>query len=72
MATAGRDPMASPEEYLDAVEARPEGFATASEVAAAIGVERQTAHKHLQRLVDNGRLEKKKIGSSAVVWWVED
>ena len=44
-------------------------FVTASDIAGRIGVARQTAHKHLQRLHENGELEKRKIGGSAVIWW---
>jgi response regulator of citrate/malate metabolism len=47
-------------------------FVTASEVADAIGVARQTAHRNLQRLHENGRLAKRKIGGSAVIWWFRD
>lgn len=69
MATRGPKPMATEEEYLVAVRARPEGFATASEVANTLGVARQTAHDNLQGLVDKGDLEKKKVGAHAVIWF---
>jgi Mn-dependent DtxR family transcriptional regulator len=61
--------MATAEEYIEAIESGDDPFSTASEVAERIGVTRQTAYKHLQRLYDQGRIRKKKIGSSAVIWW---
>jgi len=47
-------------------------FVTASDIAEELGVARQTAHKHLQRMVDDGDLRKHKVGSSAVIWWLPD
>lgn len=71
MASPGPEPMATDEEYLEAVRARPEPFATASDVAERVGCTRQNAHKHLDRLAGDGRIKKKKIGANAVVWWVD-
>jgi len=42
---------------------------TASEVADELGVVRRTAHAKLQTLADEGQLEKKTVGSRAVVWY---
>lgn len=72
MAARGQDPMATADEYLEAIRSTPDPFATASEVAEQIGVARQTAHKHLQRLAESEQIKRKKIGSSAVIWWIED
>jgi predicted ArsR family transcriptional regulator len=44
-------------------------FVTASDMADELGVARQTAHKHLQRMHERDGLRKRKIGGSAVIWW---
>lgn len=64
--------MASDEEIIRYVEQHQEPFVTASEVADKAGFTRQTAHKRLQEMTDEGEINKKKIGASAVIWWCPD
>jgi len=71
MATRGPDPMVSDDELLDIIREASDPFVSATEVADAAGMARQTAHKHLQRLHDAGVIKKKKVGGSAVIWWLE-
>ena len=42
---------------------------TTSEVAEALDLGRRSTYDRLQRLVDGGRLDTKKVGSSGRVWW---
>ena len=42
---------------------------TASEVADDLGIVRRTAYNKLQALVERGDLNRKKVGSRAVVYW---
>jgi PAS domain S-box-containing protein len=42
---------------------------TATEVADRLGLERRATYGRLERLADQGRLESKKVGASARVWW---
>jgi HTH-type transcriptional regulator, bacterioopsin transcriptional activator and related proteins len=42
---------------------------TAKEVADAVGVSRRTAYERLQRLVEAGDVETKKVSSSGRIWW---
>jgi PAS domain S-box-containing protein len=42
---------------------------TTSEVAGALDLGRRSTYDRLDRLVDAGRLETKKVGASARVWW---
>lgn len=49
-------------------EGRP--FHTANEVAEWFDVDRSTAYRHLSDLADEGSLEKVKVGSRTVVWWL--
>jgi predicted transcriptional regulator len=64
--------MMSDEELIDSVRSGDDPFVSAREVAEANGMARQTAYKHLQRLYESGRIEKKKVGGSAVIWWCSD
>lgn len=43
---------------------------TAPEVADALDLGRRSAYERLQRLVAPGRLETKKVGANARVWWL--
>ena len=45
--------------------------AATSEVADELGVTRQSIDVRLRKLVDSGRVARKKIGAAAV-WWVPD
>jgi PAS domain S-box-containing protein len=53
---------------LDAFEAVGEPVTT-PEVAERLGLGRRTAYGRLERLVEEGRLETKKVGANARVWW---
>jgi len=56
------------DKYLDAV--RDNEPAGTSEVAEAVGVERQSADYRLRKLEDEGRVKSKMVGNS-LVWMVE-
>ena len=71
MATPGPEPMVTEDEIVELVRTADDPFTTASEVAERVGMARQTAHKHLQELYEEGEIQKKKVGQSAI-WWVED
>jgi len=64
--------MATQDELREYIRRHEEPFVTASDIAEKLGVARQTAHKHLQRMHEDGELEKNKIGGSAVIWWLDD
>jgi len=72
MATRGPEPMVTESKLREEIENHENPFVTASEMAEALGVARQTAYKHLQRMHENGELEKEKIGGSAVIWWISE
>ncbi|MFD1589444.1 PAS domain S-box protein [Halorientalis brevis] len=42
---------------------------TTTEVATALDLGRRSTYERLERLVEQGRLETKKVGASARVWW---
>ena len=47
-------------------------FVTTSRVAEAFDIDQSTAYRRLQRLTDDGRLNKEKVSANAVVWWIPD
>lgn len=63
--------MITQDELVELVRQHDDPFVTANDIADSVGMARQTAHKHLQRAHENGEVEKKKIGSSAVIWWID-
>lgn len=70
--TPGPTPSATDEEIISAISGATEPFTTAGDVAEAVGLSRQRAHDRLQRLYESGRIEKTKVGGSAVVWWISE
>jgi len=44
---------------------------TAIEVAEKLGVTQQAAHARLSNAHEEGWIQRKKVGSRAVVWWVK-
>lgn len=47
-------------------------FATASEMADAMGVRNAAIHKRMKNLISKGIVEKKVVGASAAVYWLCD
>jgi len=45
---------------------------TAAEIADNVGMSRQAIQRRLKQLRDDGRLNKKKVGGRAIVWWLPD
>ena len=71
MAAKGPDPVVDQQDLESKIRESRYPFVTASDIAESLDVARQTAHKHLQRLHEEGQLRKRKIGSSAVIWWFD-
>jgi len=45
---------------------------TVGDVAEAVACSRETARRKLTELHREGRVERREIGASAVIWWVPD
>jgi predicted ArsR family transcriptional regulator len=71
MASRGPDPKIDQQDLENKIKQHHRPFVTANEVADSLDVARQTAHKHLQRLHEQGELNKRKVGGSAVIWWFD-
>jgi len=57
-------------DYLQAIVSHDDPVVTANEIADARDVTQQAANKELNKLADVGLVDKKKVGSRAVVWWL--
>lgn len=71
MATPGPAPMISEAELHQFIEQYEEPFVTARIVAQSKGIAQKTALKHLNRLHNNGKIKKKRVGATATIWWPE-
>ena len=63
--------MITEHDLREKIEAKTDPFVTARDISDEMGVARQTAYKHLQRLHERDDLKKRKVGSSAVIWWLD-
>lgn len=57
---------------LDAVREVAPAPATANDIADALDCTRKAAWEHLTALHDEGRIERRKVGGRAVVWWLDE
>lgn len=62
----------SDERILDVFRRSVRPFQTASDVADRFDIARQSAHRRLQSLYEEGRLNKETVGAHAVVWWLQE
>lgn len=69
MSGPGRQPTVSDDEILESFREASDPVLTTNEVADAIGLGRRGAYDRLVQLSEDGRLEQKKIGEKAAVWW---
>lgn len=68
----GRPPRVSAEDACRIVALHPEPVVTASDVHEAMNMTRRGAQERMKRLVEDGYLKSKKVGSSAIVFWLTD
>jgi predicted ArsR family transcriptional regulator len=62
----------TPERVRAALAATADPVATASDVADQLGCTSEAARVKLVRLREEGAVDRRKVGSSAVVWWPAD
>ena len=70
MSTKGPEPVVTESKLVYKIRNHEDPFVTASQIGEIFNVSRQTAYKHLQRMYEQGDIEKRKIGGSAVIWWL--
>ena len=56
-------------EILGVLRSNGDPFMTATEVADEVGATRQNVKYHLDRLQEDGEVDRKEAGSRAVGWW---
>jgi predicted ArsR family transcriptional regulator len=60
------------EAVLKVLETSDDPVMTAKEIADQLEVSRDTVGRKLARLSEEGKVNQKKVGARAVVWWTED
>ena len=60
----------SDDAVLEFIRKHPDPVVTAPEVAEALEITNQAANKRLRNLHDRGDVHRKKVGGSAVIYWV--
>lgn len=70
MAEPGRKPTVSDADILEAFKQASDPVLTTKEVAEEVGLGRRGTYDRLQKLVDEGDLEMKKVGETGAVWWL--
>lgn len=61
----------SDQQIITAIEEHDDPVVSSKEVAELFDHTRQWAHRRLNRLSDDGLVEKKESGGQSVVWWVK-
>ena len=70
MATRGPDPKATDEEILNIIRSAESPFVTTRDVAEAVSLSSERARQRLNRLNKQEQIDRTKVGSSAVVYWI--
>lgn len=68
----GRPPTVSTEEVMRAIALHPEPVVSARDINDQLDLVPQSTLARLNALCDEGYLDKKSVGSSAVVFWMTD
>jgi len=68
----GRPPRLSNADVLKIVALHHEPVVSSADVCDQMDMTQRGANKRLQRLVDDGLLAQKEVGSSAMVFWLTD
>lgn len=68
----GRPPTVSVEDVMKAIALHPEPVVTARDINEDLGLEPDSARERLKSLAEDGYLEMKRPGGSALVFWPTD
>lgn len=60
------------EDVLEVMEESDEPFLTVKEIADEVSVSKETVYNRLVELAEDNTINKKKVGSRAVIWWIPD
>lgn len=67
----GRNKKLTDDEIMEIIRSHPDRAVTAAELARELDITSQGLLKRLDQLSASDKLRKKKVGGSAVVWWVK-
>lgn len=70
--SVGREPIMNDTDIIEFMRSDEQPVITAKEIAAEFDVTNAAVNKRLNALNDEGRIVKKRVGSSAVVWWPQE
>lgn len=68
----GRPPSVEAVEVMRAIALHPEPVVTAADIHEMLDLTTDGARERMKKLVTNGYLESKKVGSSGLVFWMTD
>lgn len=68
----GRRPKFTDKELIQLFRDSDQPVLTSNDITEAFDISQQGAYKRLQQLYDEGVIGRRKVGSSAVVWWLVD
>ena len=60
------------DDVREAVRDGPDPVSTTGDVAAVFNISSESARGKLNELHEQGRIERRKIGARAIIWWVQD
>lgn len=71
MSRPGPKPDVPDGEIVTAIDRRDQPFATAKDVAEIVGLSRWRTSQRLERLADEGAVERGKVGERTTIYWLE-
>jgi DNA-binding Lrp family transcriptional regulator len=72
MATRGPDPKVTDQELIHTIRTDARPFATARSVADEVSLSRERVRQRLNRLAEEGSVERAKVAGGIVLYWLED
>ncbi|WP_431357803.1 FaeA/PapI family transcriptional regulator [Haloarcula marina] len=72
MSTRGPDPKVTDEEIIETVRSADPPFVTTGDIAEAVCLSTERARQRLNKLNEQGTIDRMKVGSSAVVYWLPE
>jgi len=70
MATRGPKPTVTDDQLISAFSNTGYPGGTASDIAELVGLSRQRVRQRLERMVNNGNLQRAKLNSGVVLYWL--
>lgn len=72
MSTRGPDPKVTDETLLSCIKSDSRPFATVSTVTKEVSLSHERVRQRLNRLSDQGRIQREQISGSVVLYWADE